>query len=60
MHEEKASGGVRAVEKGGTSRKRREAPATQTLAEISMDTVAVIATGIGEFDNVLGGAGPSV
>jgi DNA repair protein RadA/Sms len=54
MHEEKATGGVRAVEKG-TSRKRREAPATQTLAEISLDTAAVIATGIGEFDNVLGG-----
>ena len=48
LHEEKATGGARAIEKG--TRKRREAPATQTLGEISIDTAAVIATGIGEFD----------
>jgi len=30
-------------------------PRDQTLGEISLDTAAVIATGIGEFDNVLGG-----
>lgn len=56
LHEEKSSlsprerVGVRAK-----AHKRREYPATQSLAEIKSDTAAVIATGIGEFDCVLGG-----
>ena len=54
LHEEKNTLSLR--ERGGVrGRGKREAPATQTLAEISVDTAAVIATGIGEFDNVLGG-----
>ncbi len=51
MHEEKSpAGGATRATKG---RARVEAP--PTLAEVNADTLALLATGIGELDNVLGG-----
>lgn len=52
LHEEKA-----AVRPGGSSRpqRKRTAPAAQALAEVSADTIGVMATGLAELDNVLGG-----
>ncbi len=53
IHEEKAPSGP-ASGKGGGGRKRA-APVVATLAEVPVDALAVLATGIGELDTVLGG-----
>ncbi|MEW5700925.1 MAG: DNA repair protein RadA [Candidatus Zixiibacteriota bacterium] len=51
LHEERETGRTGAVRSKGTSK----APQTSALADVPADTVGVIASGIGEFDNVLGG-----
>jgi DNA repair protein RadA/Sms len=52
LHEEKA-----AARPGGSGRpqRKRAAPAVQVLSEVSGDAVGVMASGLAELDNVLGG-----